>query len=157
MDKKRLNISEVVSITRRLCDVVEDKQYEVIPIGVSLMDRGELKNYITYLACPFDEISQAIADVKRMEGLNVEDYFVNPEYCHICTYENNLHSISQISFDSSDNCPIKANINSEYCYVSAFFQRYLKYQDGLKGNIDDYFNVVTEQYNPDKKSKSYHK
>ena len=153
----RLNITEVTSLARRLCDAVNGEQHEVITVGVSLEDRGELKDYITYLICPVDEISQAIADVERMNGLNVEDYFVNPDYCHICTYENNLHSISQISFDLSDEFPIKARINSEYNYVDTFFRRYLQYHDILHNDIEEYFSTVTLEYQADNTSKKYRK
>lgn len=145
MKKKVLNISEVTSISRQLCDLMEEKQHEVISIGVSLFDNGELKNYLTYLVCPVEDISHAIKSIELMNGKRIEDYFIPSEYCHITTFENNMHSRSLISFDENDDCPIKANINPEYLYVNAFFHRFLDYSEMFHG-VTDYWDYLNNHH-----------
>ena len=80
-NNKRLNITSVTSITRRLCNYVEGVQHNVITVGVKLMDNGELKDYLTFLVCPVDEIPEAFNMIESMNGMPKEEYVVPSKYC----------------------------------------------------------------------------
>lgn len=150
MKNSRLNITEVETVTRQLCNLMEEKDYEVISVGVSLIDNGVAKDYLTYLACPVDEITEAMFSVEGQNGCELCDYSIPAKYCHITTFENNMHSQSLISFGEEDNYPVKANINPKYFYVKAFFHSYLKYFEAFHG-LSDYWDYVNNRY---KKSSS---
>ena len=76
---KRLNISSVISITRKMCDYIEGVQHNYLTVGVKLLDNGKLKDYLTIFICPVDEISTALNTIESMNGMRKELFSIPEE------------------------------------------------------------------------------
>ncbi len=144
MKGDKLLISDVTSITRQLCDFFEGGQHDVICTEVDLLDENKLKNYLAFLVCPVDEITEALENVSSMNGKDIHSFELDPKYCLITLFENNMHSRSSISFNEQDDFPIKANFSSEYQYIDLFFQRFLNYSHLFGDNLYRYFDEMIE-------------
>ncbi len=155
MKNDRLLISDVTSLTRQLCDVFEGGQYEVLTSEVKLLDNGELKKYLVFFTCPIEEISVALDSIQKMEGMDVESFQMDSQYCVITFFENNMHSRSQISFGGEDDFPVKAKFSSRYQYIEAFFQRFVNYSNLFGNDIYRYYDEMIQSVHKFENERSF--
>ena len=148
----KLTFSDVTSTTKDICKFVTGEDYTVAYIDLYLRDKGDLKEYTSVVACREDDYKDLVDEVLSFDGMNKDKYSINPKYCHIATFESHYYLRHPISFDSNDDCPIKADINEEYGYVDAFFRRFIDFRNRLIENgevvkdddIYQYFLVLSD-------------
>ena len=157
---KQLNMIDVCSLTRKICENITGERYAVIYEPVELECNGVMKEYKSAIACRVKDIQAVQSIIAYQKELNIENYQIPEKYCHIATYEKELEDTGNISFDSKDDCPIHAVMNGEYEYVRNFFERFLKFRNKLIENgervkeddIHQYFLFVTKGLNSKEKT-----
>lgn len=161
---KQLNIIDVCSLTRQICEQINGERYAVIYETVELMKKGIPVDYKAVVACKVKEIQEAQNVINMQKGVDLENFQIPEKYCHITTYkrkeEENRESTGNISFDKQDGCPIQAEMGGEYEYVRNFFERFLKFRNKLiesgdrvkEDDIHQYFLFVMKGLNAKEKT-----
>ena len=148
---KCLPFTDVTHITRELCEVVDGKRYDILSVKISLRDNDELKEYISVIACPEAERMKVVDEIMSFNGKEKSEFSVNPEYCHIATFDRGDFGKAFISFNKEDDYPIKADFNDEFSYIRTFFESFIEFRnrlikEGRKVKDDDiyqYFLSIT--------------
>lgn len=147
----RISYSDVLYTTKDICEYMTGDEHAILSVPIKLKDEGELKEYISIIVCKDSEKDLVQAEILTNEGSSKKDYIKNIGYCHITTYEANNIETKDISFDSDDNYPVKANFNSPYSEIEQFFKNFIKFRNNLIKNneivkdddLDQYFQSVT--------------
>ena len=155
----KLALSDVTSTTRDLCEYATGDEYRTIYVDLNLKDKGKLVEYTSIVACKKEDVKDAKEEILDYDGYDISQFSVNSRYCHIATFESNLYYKNLISFDMSDDCPIKAEINDEFGYVDAFFRRFIDFRNRLiernqvikDDDVYQFFLAVTDGYEKRKK------
>lgn len=136
---RRLPTEKVTVISENLLELFNEQKYRSLFLPVSLINNGELYEYVTLVVCKDTDIKDVYDEVKSFNGANFEDYHLSDRFCHITTALRDS-DFSQISFNKRDNSFVRAQFSEDYKVVSGFFDRYFEYCDRLmaKGHkIDD--------------------
>ena len=147
----RIPYLDVTVTTKDMCEFLTGEKYTIMYVPIKLKDGNDLKQYISVVACTEEEKSEVQKEIIEKEGLSKEEYKINEKYCHITTYGDNDIEDKQISFDSSDDYPIKACFSPEYKNIEQFFKNFIKLRNKLieenklvkDDDINQYFQSLT--------------
>ena len=140
---------DVTILTKRICEYITGDEYEITPVKLNLFEDNKEKSYISVIAHKKDDLISLIDDVLKNEGKQKDNYELDKKYCHITTYEEGLKK-DFISFDNNDDCPIKANFDSDYNYLEYFFKSFISFRNNLintnqvikDDDIEQYFQSI---------------
>lgn len=141
---RAVNLSSVELCVKKICELYTGKEYACEKFPVRLNDKAEMKDYITIISFPVEELQNVIKNVNENNGKKLEEFSIDSRYCHITTFEAKYCSKYTakflISFEN-DGYPVQAKFNDNYDYVADFFKKYISFRNSDSKRLvkeDDY-------------------
>ena len=130
-ENSKLLLIDVAKIVKNMCEFLEGKSYQILYLPTKEKNSDEI--YTTVLSCKNSDAEVLKTIVERKNYIYRENLEDTKECCHITTYKTSEKK-EKISFDETEDYPVKASFSKNYVYLKKFFDNYIKYRKKLIAN-----------------------